>query len=143
MSREKRYREPLAPRDILIPLGVGLVLGFVLFTLRGGFAAGEGEPFWRAVCDALSVPGLLLTCAGLFSFVSEQGAFDGLSFGVRKAFGQVLSEKRRSAMPKTYYDYVAAKRENPRTKPRVTLFIGLGFLLLSGIALAVYLNLPG
>ena len=142
MSREKKYREPVTPRDVLIPLGVGLVLGLVTFIVQGGFAAREQEPLWRAVCDALTVPGVLLTCMGLLSFVSEQGAFDGLSFGVCKAFGQILSEKRRNAMPKTYYDYVTAKREKQRSKPRTTLFVGLGFLLLAGAALAVYMVLP-
>ena len=79
---------------------------------------------------------------GLLSFVSEQGAFDGLSFGVRKAFGQILSEKRRNAMPKTYYDYVTAKREKQKSKPRTTLFVGLGFLVLAGATLSVYMGLP-
>ena len=142
MSREKKYREPVTPRDVLIPLGVGLVLGLVTFAVQGGFKRGNEEALWHAVCDALTVPGILLTGMGLLSFVSEQGAFDGLSFGVRKAFGQILSEKRRNAMPKTYYDYVTAKREKQRTKPRTTLFVGLGFLVLAGIALAVYMSLP-
>ena len=65
MSREQNHREPVTPRDVLIPLGVGLVLGAVVFTAQGGFSAGDAEAFWRAVCDALAVPGLLLTCAGL------------------------------------------------------------------------------
>lgn len=142
MSREKKYREPITPRDVLIPLGVGFALGVVTFAVQGGFKRGNEEALWHAVCDALTVPGILLTGMGLLSFVSEQGAFDGLSFGVRKAFGQILSEKRRNAMPKTYYDYVTAKREKQRTKPRTTLFVGLGFLVLAGIALAVYMSLP-
>ena len=41
-----------------------------------------------------------------------------------------------------YYDYVTAKREKQRTKPRTTLFVGLGFLVLAVAAVAVYLNLP-
>ncbi len=142
MSREKKYREPITPRDVLIPLGVGFALGVVTFAVQGGFKRGNEEALWHAVCDALTVPGILLTGMGLLSFVSEQGAFDGLSFGVRKAFGQILSEKRRNAMPKTYYDYVTAKREKQRTKPRTTLFVGLGFLVLAVAAVAVYLNLP-
>ena len=142
MSREKQYREPVTPREILIPLGVGLVLGLATFIVQGGFAAREQEPLWRAVCDALTIPGILLTGMGLLSFVSEQGAFDGLSFGVRKAFGQIFSEKRRNPMPKTYYDYVTAKREKQKSKPRTTLFVGLGFLVLAGVALAVYMGLP-
>ena len=138
MSREKPIRDPVTPRDVLLPLGVGLVLGAVTFVIQGGFASGEREVFWRAVCDALSVPGLLLTGAGLLSVASEQGAFDGLSFSTRRAFGQILSEKRRGAMPKTYYDFVAARREKQRKKPRTVLYAGLGFLALALVSLAVY-----
>ena len=54
MSREKKYREPVTPRDVLIPLGVGLVLGIVIFVAQGGFRTGDKETLWRAVCDALT-----------------------------------------------------------------------------------------
>ena len=138
MSREKKNREPVTPRDVLIPLGVGLVLGAVVFTAQGGFSAGDAETFWRAVCDAMTVPGLLLACAGLLSFVSEQGTFDGFNFSVRKAFGQVLREERRNAMPRTFYDYVTLKQEKRRKKPRTVLYTGLVFLALAAAALAVY-----
>ena len=138
MSREKIIREPVTPRDVLIPLGVGLVLGIVTFAVQGGLTARDAESFWRALCDALAVPGLLLTCSGLLSAVSGQGAFDALSFSTRKAFGMILSEERRNAMPKTYYDYVAARREKQRKKPATKLYAGLVFLALAAIALAVY-----
>ena len=140
MSRGKGMRESIAPRDVLIPLGVGLILGIVAFTAQGGFTAVNTGDFWRAVCDALAVPGLLLTCLGLLSFVSGQGTFDGLNFSVRKAFSQILSEERRNTMPKTFYDYVNLKQERRRKKPNVLLFTGLGFLVLAGIALAVWLS---
>ena len=135
MSRDSRNREPVTPRDVLIPLGVGLVLGMATFVLQGGFSAGDSEAFRRALCDAPAVPELLLTCAGLLSVVSGQGAFDALSFSTRKAFGQILSEERRSAMPKTYYDYVAARQEKKRRKPRTVLYTGLGFLALAAVLL--------
>ena len=138
MSREKKYREPVTPRDVLIPRGVGLVLGAVVFTAQGGFSAGDAEAFWRAVCDALAVPGLLLTCAGLLSFASGQGTFYGLNFSVRKVFSQILSEEKRNAMPRTFYDYVTLKQEKQRKKPNITLYAGLALLALAAAALAVW-----
>ena len=138
MSRERKIREPISPRDILIPLGVGLVLGVVSFAIRGGFTAGDREAFWRALCDALAVPGLLLVCMSLLSLASGEGAFDGLNFSVRKAFGQIRSEEKRNAMPRTFYDYVTAKQEKPRKKPYAQLYTGLGFLALAAAALAVW-----
>ena len=137
MSREST-REPVTVRGILKAAAAGLVIGIAVFALRGGFAPEDRETFWVAVCDAFAVPGLLLTCTGLLSAVSGQGAFDGLNFSVRKAFGQILSEERRNAMPRTFYDYVEMKREKRGKKPRTVLYTGLGFLALAGAALAVY-----
>ena len=138
MSREQNHREPVTPRDVLIPLGVGLVLGAVVFTVQGGFSAGNAEAFWRAACDALAVPGLLLTCAGLLSYASGQGAFYGLNFSVRKVFSQILSEEKRNAMPRTFYDYVTLKQEKRRKKPNIILYTGLALLALAAAALAVW-----
>ena len=141
MSRDNKIREPITPRDVLIPLGVGLVLGVTAFILQGGFSAKDNEGLWHALCDAAAVPGLLLTCAGLLSVVSGQGAFDALGFSTKKVLSQILSEERRNAMPKTYYDYVTVRQENQRKKPRTVLYVGLGFLALAVAALAVYLSL--
>ena len=138
MNRGKKSREPIAPRDVLMPLGVGLVSGAVVFITRGGFSAENAETFWRAVCDALAVPGLLLSCTGLLSFASGQGTFDGLNFTVRKAFGQIFSEERRNRFPKTFYDYVNLKQEKRRKKPNTTLYAGLAFLVLAAVALAAW-----
>lgn len=140
MSRDKKIQEPVTPRDILIPLGVGLVLAAVTFCIRDGFAAEDREAFWRAVCDAMTVPGLLLTCLGLLSAASGEGAFDGLNFSVRKLFSLILTEERRNAMPRTFYDYVTANQEGKRNKPNTRLYIGLGFLVLAAAALAVWLS---
>ena len=138
MSRGKKNREFITPRDILIPLGVGLVLGIVVFTVQGGFTAGDTKIIWRNVCDALAVPGLLLACMGLLSFASGQGTFDGINFSVRKAFSQILSEERRNMMPRTFFDYVNLKQEKRRKKPNVLLYTGLGFLAFAVAALAVW-----
>lgn len=140
MSRNGKVREPVTPKSVLIPLGAGLVLAAVTFIVQGGFSAADAEAFWRAVCDAMTVPGMLLTCLGLLSVASGQGAFDGLNFSVRKAFSQVLREERRNAMPKTFYDYVTLKQEKQRNKPRTHLYVGLGFLVLAAASLAVYLS---
>ena len=138
MSRERSCREPLTPRNVLIPLGIGLVLGLVTFIIRDGFSAEDDKALWHAICDALTVPGLLMTCTGLLSVFSKEGAFDGLSFTTRKAFSQILREEKRNAMPKTFYDYVTVRREKQSGKRNIKLYVGLGFLLLAAAALAVW-----
>ena len=72
--------------------------------------------------------------------LAAEGAFDGLNFSVRKLFSLILTEERRNAMPRTFYDYVTAKQEGKRNKPNTRLYIGLGFLVLAAAALAVWLS---
>ncbi len=138
MSSERKSREPVTLRGVLITAGIGLVIGAIVLILRGRSAPANEAGFWMNITDALSVPGVLLVCAGLLSVVSEQGAFDGLGFSVRKAFGQIRSEAKRAEMPKNYYDYVTRRQENQRLRPRTRLYVGIGFLVLAGVALIIY-----
>ena len=141
MSPRNRISPSFTARDILLPPVTGAVLFLVTFALREGFSQPDREVLLNALCDGLTVPGIILTGLGLLRWVSDQGAFDGLSFGVRKAFGQVLREEKRNRMPKTYYDYVQSGEKNPRKSPKVLLITGLVFLAGAGIALGFYLNM--
>lgn len=136
--RRGEGREPIRARNVLIPLGIGLAAALAVFWTREGFRAEDPETLWRCVCDALTVPGVMLSCAGLLGVVSDHGAFDGVAFPARKALSQMFGEKKRAEMPKTYYDYVAARQEKHRNRPHTTLWIGLGFLALAVAALILY-----
>ena len=133
-------REPVTVRGILVPAAVGIVIGLVVLWIRDGLSPCDEATLGTNLTDALTVPGVILTCIGLLSVVSEHGAFDGIGFPLRKAFGQIRSEEKRAAMPKTYYDYVTARREKQRMKPRTTLVVGLCFLALAVAALFVYMS---
>ena len=125
------------PARALIPAGIGVVMAAgVLWT--GGLPAAGTEDFWIKLCDALTVPGILLTGAGLLAELSGRGAMDGIGYPVRKAFGQILSEERRAAMPKTYYDYVKARESRVKHRSKATLWTGVGFLAGALGCLAVY-----
>ncbi len=126
-------------RRIVLPVIVGLVLTLAILMIGGVPEAGT-EAFWKKLCDAFTVPGILLTGTGLLSLVSDQGAFDGIAFPVRKVLGLFFSEEKRAAMPKTYFDYVAARQKRGAKKPRGTLFTGLAFLAAAGITLVIYLT---
>ena len=138
MKERQRPRKPVTVKKRLISFGVGLVLAVVML-VAGGVPEKGTEEFCEKICDAFTIPGILLTCIGLLYLVSDYGAFDGVSFTVRKAFGQVLSEKRREAMPKTYFDYVTARRDKKTRKSLSTLWAGLVFLVIACIFLVIYL----
>ena len=139
MKGRRITREPMKPSQLLVPLGIGAAMALGVLLLEG-FPEKGTEEFWKKCCDAFTVPGILLTGAGLLSLVSGQGAFDGISFAVKKAFGQIRSEEKRAAMPKTYYDYVSAKQAKGTKKSRGTLYAGLAFLAVALVFLGIYLS---
>lgn len=75
------------------------------------------------ICDALTIPGMLLILIGALVWVTNLGALDGIAYALRHTFralipGMSLKDDER------YVDYVERRRENPVR--------GYGFLLISG-----------
>ena len=141
MKKKKPFRARLTLRDLPGPLGAAVVLFLATMALEGGLRPSEPTDFWRVLCDALTVPGILLTGSGLLRVVSGLGVFNGLRFGVRKAADQLRSEEKRALTPKTYYDYVEQREEKPRKSSGMMLIVGVSFLLAAGVTLGVYLSL--
>jgi len=98
------------------------VMAYVYLLSRDFAGAGNRERY-QLLCDALTVPGVLLVCAGALVWVSNLGALDGLFYGLRLAFRALIPGKRLQK-EESYHDYVA-RRQEKRVK-------GYGFLLISG-----------
>ena len=125
------------PRSWLICLCIGAALCLTLLLGRGGLAAENETAFLHILCDALFVPGAMLTCAGLLSIVSRGGVFDAFSYGM-KCFIAMLQKPEKRRLPATYFDYVTQRREKPWTAPYALFCVGGAFLIAAGIVLALY-----
>ena len=77
---------------------------------------------YRTLCDAFTIPGILLLCVGGLTWASSLGALDGLAY-VFHVMAKGLIPGKRLEMLK-YSDYVMERREKES--------IGFGFLLISG-----------
>jgi hypothetical protein len=77
---------------------------------------------YRVLCDAFTVPGMLLIMSGLLMFVANEGALDGLSYLGHYLKNMFIPGSRNKT--KRYFDYVEGKREK-RVK-------GFGFLFVVG-----------
>ena len=118
----------------LITACVGLAMALLLLILRGFFTASAAEERFRILSDALFVPGALILGIGLLIWISGEGEFDMLSFGVKKTFGLILSEEKRSAQPKTLFDYKQQRAAREPASFRHLLIVGLAMILLGGAA---------
>ena len=94
-----------------------------LYLAPRNFAGAAGKARYLLLCDALTVPGALLLCAGALVWVSNLGALDGVRYGLRLAY-RALSPGKRLQKEENYRDYVTARRGRPVK--------GYGFLLISG-----------
>ena len=94
-----------------------------LYLTQRAFAGAAQKEQCRLLCDALTLPGVLLLCAGALVWVSNLGALDGICYGLRLAFRGLIPGKRLQK-EESYHDYVAG-RQDKRVK-------GYGFLLISG-----------
>ena len=75
------------------------------------------------LCDALTIPGVLLIMIGCLVWASNLGALDGIGYIV-SFVGRRLIPGKAAKMDEKYGDYVERKRNKP--------IRGYGFLVISG-----------
>lgn len=109
-------------RKYLICAMVVGALAWLFVSLRDYDAANQADRY-RMLCDAFTIPGVILIMVGALVWVSTQGALDGITYCVRFAIFSLIPGKRLERDEK-YAEYVERKCGN-RIK-------GYGFLFVSG-----------
>lgn len=106
----------------LITMAVGLILaGWIAFS-RGILEQTELVRIYHILCDSFFVVGILTSSVGSLIFVSNEGAFDPLVYGV-KSFFNIFKKKEKRDLP-TYYDFRMARSEHK---------FPFGFILICGV----------
>lgn len=111
---------------------------FVLCALSRDWAGAEsGAALCGLLSDCFAVPGVVLGGVGGISWIATFGQFDMLAFGTRKFFGHFIRPLEKG-LPGNFYEYREAKNQKGRTWLKETFFVGLAFLVVGGIMLALY-----
>ena len=122
----------------LIKYGIcaAIVILFAALYIGGkDFAGAERVDQYLILCDAFTVPGVLLTMAGCLVWASTTGVLDGIAYAGRYAIYSLIPGKRLEK-DERYGDFLERKQAN-RAK-------GYGFLFVSGlITLAIALVFMG
>ena len=101
-----------------------------LYIMPRDFAAVGLAEKLAILCDAFTIPGVLLLGVGGLAFASSEGAMDGLTYALRRAVQMLIPGVQQSLQ--NYGDYVVERRAKRKG--------GFAFLLISGgISLAVAL----
>ncbi len=113
--------------------GFAGVLG--ILWMKDVFSQTEMSAIFHILCDSFFVVGVLMVCIGLLIFTCNEGALDGLSYGV-KAFVNLF---RKTGLKKydSYFDYKAARSEK-KTPFGHLVISGLFFIAVSLVMLYFY-----
>lgn len=114
-----------------------VVLTGMIYLRLQGFEEAELVDRYRLLCDAFSVPGVLLIMFGALVWASNEGALLGVSYVARQAVFALIPGKRLEREEK-YGDYVARKRDNQVTGYGFLFYTGLVALGIAGIFMVLF-----
>ena len=97
---------------------------------------------YRMLCDAFTIPGMVLILSAALVALSNAGSFTGIGYSVKHMVNQLIPGM--GLQRETYADYLE-RREGKKVKGYGFLFyVGLGFFLLAILFLVLfYLNFEG
>ncbi len=119
----------------IITLLIGFVTAGVVAYSQGLFSQTETVKILHILSDSFCVPGVLITGLGALIFVSNEGGFDALSYGMTSFFDIFRKEKKNKY--RTFYDYKQARAEK-NLRCGYILICGLIFLATSLLLLWLY-----
>lgn len=125
-------------RKYVICFAVGAAIAALYMTTGGFWTAQAAGERYRILCDAFSIPGVLLLGSGLLTWAAGQGTFDGMSYSCGLFFKVINPFKKFER--EEYHDYVERKRDGRRAKgSRLYLYVTGGiFLAAAGVFLLLF-----
>lgn len=110
----------------LITFAVGIGLAIWVMISKDVFDEERLFMIYQIIAEGFSIPAVLMLGFGGLIFVSNEGTFDSLSYGLTSFFDLFRREKRNKF--KTFYDYRESKKDKK---------LGFGFLLVCGLVFVV------
>ena len=119
----------------IIVIGIGLIIAFLIALSKDVFNITDKKTLYHVLSDSFLVPGVVTTGMGLLIYVSDEGVFDGITYGIL-AFINMFSP-RNERKYNSLYEY-KQKKHATRTKIGFILISGLVLIILSVIMLMLY-----
>lgn len=112
---------------------MGIVTLFVLW-IREHSQVTDLATIYLNLADAFTIPGVIMLMVGLLAWVSTQGGFDMISYGVKRGITSIIPGIGKS--DERFYDY-KTRMEQKRIKGYSFLFISGGIYLIPAIVFNV------
>jgi len=122
-------------KKYLITIAVGFLMAGLVMTSKDIFSQTDLSKIFHILTDSFTVPAVLITGFGALVFVSNEGAFDGLTYSVTSFIDIFRKEKKNKYH--TYYDYKESKSER-NTPFGYLLICGLIFIVITAVFYLLY-----
>ena len=119
-----------------ITLGVGAGFVFLTLWLNDYSLLTESIDKYRLLTDAFSIPGIVFIMVGCLVFVSTDGFFDMITFGLSRAKSMLIPFSKKS--DESYYDYKQRKAKNRLSGYSFLFFCGLVYLVIASIFMILF-----
>ena len=125
----------------LIKSGIASVVGILLVVAFVGSSEFGDQSLmnkYKILCDAFTVPGLLMLMFAVLISVSNEGALDGLSYVVKQGFRMLTF---RGLGTEKYLDFVESRREKRVRGYGFLYIVGAAFMVVALIFMALFYSL--
>ena len=114
------------------------ILVVILFVSSSDFGAQATMDKYKILCDAFTIPGLLMLMFAAMLSISNEGGLDGVSYLVKQGFRMLTF---RGISQEKYLDYVQHRRENRLTGYGFLYIVGAVFMAVALIFLALFYSI--
>ena len=122
-------------KKYLLTFVIGLIIAFTVIAFKDTFNLTDKKEILRNICDGFFVSATIIGGLGLLVFVSNEGAFDMISFGLISFFSMFKAKKERKYA--SYFDYKESKAKE-KIKSGFILYVGLILLLITLVLCYAY-----
>lgn len=106
----------------------GAIIFFITISVRNIYTQTSIKEIYRYISDGFTIPGVIILCAGVLVFLSNQGAFMGVGYVVKHAVVMLIPFIKKKN--ESYQEYCEKKKA---VKGYLFLFIVGGIYLILGI----------
>ena len=114
------------------------ILVVILFVSSSDFGAQTTVDKYKILCDAFTIPGLLMLMFAAMLSISNEGGLDGVSYLVKQGFRMLTF---RGMSQEKYLDFVQHRRENRLTGYGFLYIVGAAFMAVALIFLALFYSI--
>lgn len=122
-------------KKYLITLAVGFLMAGLVMYSKDIFNQTELSEILHILTDSFSIPAVLITGFGGLIFVSNEGVFDGLAYGLTSFIDMFRKDKKNQF--RTFYDYKESKSERDMSFGYL-LICGVLFIVIDAVMLILY-----